>query len=250
LIGKAHLLHRRLGFHLVEGTDAGPVIKQNRDGHEAGQAGVERAQAAERFGGLPDHERLVAQRVLARRFRVADPPQPRRKLLAPHQVEFPQGAGERPDTFAESQRLVFRRVAIQRPGPKLVPQIVVGQKGIVIPAPVTVHVTHVALAPLPITGIADERAGVVPAPQFLVSAGQQPAEGRPPFAGHRQFVGQQIHHNAGMRSVFLEQGLVPGDDAFIFGRRDLLARRRSGRRAVSAGVKHHPQLVADVEPDL
>src|ERR1035441_9917983 len=102
---------------------------------------------------------------------MSDPAKLRRKLLAPDDIELAVPAGEGAHAFGESERLILHRVAEERFGVKLVAQVVVGEERVVVPAPVAVHVAHVALAAFAVTGIADIRTSRVPTLQFFVRAG-------------------------------------------------------------------------------
>src|ERR1035437_9786888 len=119
---------------------------------------------------------------------MTDPASLRRKLLASDDIELAVPAGEGAHAFGEGERLVLNRLAEERLGVKPVAQVVVGEERVVIPAPITVDVAHVALAAFAVTGVADIRAGRVPLFQLRVRASQQSAERLAAPSGERQFV--------------------------------------------------------------
>src|SRR2546430_2405199 len=56
LIGDGELLHGRLLLHLIERSDPGPILEQDSEWHDAGEAWVDWTQAPKGFGRLLDDE--------------------------------------------------------------------------------------------------------------------------------------------------------------------------------------------------
>src|ERR1044071_452473 len=100
---------------------------------------------------------------------MAGPVELRAELFAHDQVIFAGRAGEVADAFTESDRLIFGRIT-KEPG---IAQIVERQERVVVPAPITVHVTDVALAPLAISGVPNDQPGRVPLFERRAGRGQE-----------------------------------------------------------------------------